>query len=275
MRLQNAPLVHVLAQVVFSPVLRFEDRLRAFRDAVHGAGFPWVLESFIHEVTVVANPEAAPVPSVSVRPRWDFLRADRRTGVTLTERLLVLQTTEYLSSGPFLEQLREVLAICAAAVGPELVERVGLRFTDVVRVARGERFSQFVQPGLLGFPFREAPALEARAVGLQSETVAQTPFGVFVVRSAVLPPGQLVPADLIPTTLVHPPIAPEYAETPGLALDFDHFVQFNQPPHNQQPFSFTPDGILEVIRGLHQGHRAAFEAAGTADAFERWGPWVD
>lgn len=275
MRLKNAPLVHVLAQVVFSPVLRFDEHVEAFREAVHEVGFPWVQQGFLHEVTVVAEAGAAPVPSVAVKHRWDYLSADRRTGVTLTDRAVVLQTTDYSSSAPFFAQLYRVLSACASIMGPEYVERVGLRFTDVVRVQRGERFSQYIQPGLLGFPWRETPRLGARGVGLRTESVAETSVGHFLVRSVVLPPKQVAPPDLNPTPLVFAPIQKELADQPALSLDFDHFVHYNQPPYSGgDPVRFDTDWVLDVVRRLHAGHREAFEAAGTKHAFEKWGPWV-
>lgn len=275
MRLDNAPLVHVLAQVVFSPVLRFEERLDAFREAIHGAGFPWVKQGFLHEVMVVAGHEAVPVPSVTVRPRLDYLSPDRRTGVTLTERTIALQTTAYTSSTPFWEQLGHVVSVCGNVFGPELIERIGLRFTDVVRVRRGERFSEYVQPGLLGFAWRDVPELEARGIGLRTETLAQTPYGAFMVRSAVLPPKQVVPPDLLPTLLAFPEIPEDVAEQPSLALDFDHFVELNEAPFNATPMLYSADGVVNVIRQLHSGHRAVFEAAATRHAFARWGPWIE
>jgi uncharacterized protein (TIGR04255 family) len=274
MRLQNAPLVHVLAQVVFSPLLRFEERVAAFREAVHEAGFPWVQQSFLHEVTVAAELGSAPVPSVVVKPRWDYVSADRRTGVTLTDSSVALQTTDYSSRAPFFAQLYRVLNACAATMGPEYVERIGLRFTDVVRVQRGERFSQYIHTGLLGFPWRDTPGLEARGVGLRTESVAETSVGHFLVRSVVLPPTQVVPPDLNPTPLVFAPIQKEVAEQPALSLDFDHFVHYNQPPHVGDPVRFDTDRVLDVVRRLHAGHREAFEAAGTEYAIKQWGPWV-
>lgn len=275
MRLQNAPLVHVLAQVVFSPILRFEERVEPFREAIHEVGFPWVQQSFLHEVTVVAEPESAPVPTVAVKPRWDYLSADRRAGVTLTERSLALQTTDYASSALFFAQLRQMLSVGVLTLGAGYVERIGLRFTDIVRVQRGERFSEYVHPGLLGFAWRDAPGLSARGVGLRTETVAETAVGHFLVRSAVLPPRQTVPPDLLPTMLVYKPILPELAEQPSLALDFDHYVQYNQPPHNiGGPLKFDPDEVIDVAERLHAGHREVFEAAGTEHAFKQWGPEV-
>lgn len=277
MRLQNAPLVHVLAQVVFSPILRFEERVDVFRESIHKAGFPWVQQSFLHEVTVVAEPESAPVPSVAVKPRWDYQSADRRAGVTLTERSVALQTTDYSSSAPFIRQLHDVLSACVDVFGHGLyVERIGLRFTDMVRVAPGERFSQYVDPGLVGFPWRKAPGLRGRGVTVRTETMAETAVGHFLVRSTVLPPRQVVPPDLLPTMLNFAPIRPEHADQPALALDFDHFIQLNQPPHNaREPLPLDPKRVLELVLQLHEGHREVFEAAGTEHAFKQWGPWVE
>lgn len=265
MRLQNAPLVHVLAQVVFSPVWELSERVKAFRAAIHPMGFPWVAEGQVHHVTVT---DQAP-PKVELRPRWDFLSADKTTGVTLTQEALVFQTTAYTSSAPFRDQLRDVLRALREVTGAEFVQRVGLRYIDLIRVAPGERFSEYVHHGLLGFPWREAPDLQARAIGLRTEAIAQTTVGIMAVRSAVLPPGQMVPSDLLPAVLRYPPPPEPQNGLPGLAVDFDHFVQFDETP-----LPFDADRIVEIVQQLRDGSRAAFEAAGTPYAFERWGPWI-
>jgi uncharacterized protein (TIGR04255 family) len=266
MQLQNAPLVHVLAQVVFSPIWELSERVKGFRPAIHSMGFPWVAEGQVHRVTVT---DQAP-PKVDLKPRWDFLSADKTTGIMLTEEALVLQTTAYTSSAPFRYRLHDVLRALREATDVEFVQRIGLRYIDLVRVAPGERFSQYVHPGLLGFPWRDAPDLQARAIGLRTEAIAQTAVGIMAVRSAVLPPGQMVPADLLPAVLRYPTLLEEsQTGLSGLALDFDHFVQFDETP-----LPFDVDRIVDIVHQLHGGSRAAFEAAGTPYALERWGPWI-
>ncbi|MCU0624881.1 MAG: TIGR04255 family protein [Gemmatimonadaceae bacterium] len=268
----------MLAQVAFSPIIRIEEHVEAFREALHAMGFPWAQAGLVQEFTFVAESGDTPKPPVvSSRPRWDYWTADRRTSVTLTERTLAVQTTDYSSREPFLRLFYDVVAAGAMAfAGAQLVvERLGLRFTDVVRVAPGERFSEYVDPGLLGFPWRAAPGLQARGAGLHTETLGQTAVGLFLIRSSVLPPGQIAPADLLSPGLLFPPVREEVAAQPALALDFDHFIPLTQPPFNgHPPMALDATAVLALVRHLHAGHREAFEAASTPHAKQRWGPEV-
>ena len=267
MQLENAPLVHVLVQVVFSPVWDIQERVTPFGRALQELDFPWVEPRQIHNVTVTDN---AP-PRVEIKERWDFLNPDRTTAVSLMDSMLVLQTATYTSGEPFRRQLQDILQVLATVAEVGFVERIGLRYIDVVRVRPGERFSEYVKPGLLAFPWREAEGLGARAFGIRTESLAHTAIGgVMGVRSSVLQPGQILPADLMPPILLYPAVPEAVAPLPALALDFDHYITFDQ-----SPFAFHPDQIVGVVRDLHAGHRAAFGAATTAHAIECWGPVIE
>jgi len=262
MRLANAPLVHVLAQVVFSPVPKLAEAVPELQTRLLDLDFPWMQAGSTQQITFGVNIE----PKVESQPRWDFLSPDRTTGVVLTENTLILQTTRYMSAGPFREQLAAVVQALYDVARPRLVERLGLRYIDLVRADEGESFEAYVHPGLLGFPFGAVAGLETTRQGLATNAAAATPAGLLAVRSTVVPPGQPVPADLLPSILAFPRTA--MSPRPALALDFDHFIQFTTP------FPFAPDAITDYMRKLRDASHAAFEAVGTPHAFTRWGPWI-
>lgn len=262
MRLENAPLVHVLAQVVFSPVPKLSEAIPDFQASMLDLDFPWVQQGTVQEITVIGE---AP-PKVESRPRWDFLSPDRSTGVLLTGNTLVLQTTRYTEAGPFRAQLEAVLLALYRAAAPRLVERLGLRYTDLVRLNANESFDQFVVPGMLGFPVALVPNLQSSLVGLVTQVIASTQVGVLAVRSSLVPPGQPVPSDLLPSPLQFPQEA--LSSSPALVLDFDHFAQFSRP------FEFEPASIGDYMRQLRDASHAAFLAVCTPFAIERWGPWT-
>ncbi|GJG85504.1 hypothetical protein tb265_06850 [Gemmatimonadetes bacterium T265] len=262
MRLANAPLVHVLAQVVFSPVPKFADTLPELQARLSALDFPWLQVGSTQQITFGVN---AP-PKIEVQPRWDFLNPDRTTGVVLTDTSLVLQTTRYTSAQPFRQRLADVVRAVHDVAGPRLVERLGLRYIDLVCTDEGESFEAYVHPGVLGFPFGGLGYPPTARQGLATNATAGTPVGLLVVRSSVVPPNQPVPADLLPTPLRYPPSA--MSPRPALALDFDHFAQF------ATPFPFATDAIISYMQQLRNASHAAFEAVGTAHAFTRWGPWI-
>lgn len=260
MRLRNAPLVHVLAEVRFSPVLSFEKYVPAIQDALRELGYPRLVEGTVQTVTVAAE---AP-PQVSIRPQWAFLQAEKTAGIVLSESSLVLHTTRYSTVEPFLEGLQRVVAVLSEVVRIDLVERIGMRYIDRILPDEDGDLGPFVVPGLVGFPMDDTGGLRA----LRTETAGRTADGVLVVRSVLLPPGQIVPPDLDPTPVVYPDA--EWHSVPALALDFDHYTAFET-----EVFLFDAELVVQHARKLHAALRRAFDVAVTPYAIERWGPWEE
>lgn len=265
MQLRNAPLVHALAQVVFTPVLSIAECIPAIQRLLIQEGFPRFWESVIQEVALTPGKPPSPV----VKRRWDFMDRDQHWGLVLTDSSLVLQTSKYPTVDPFLDRLRRAIDCIADTIRPALVERLGIRYIDLVQPDLGESFSQYVHSGLLGFPFRESPQLDAQLRGFQTQSVAGTNVGVLAIRSYLLPPNQFVPPDLQPTHLRYR--RPRKGSEPALALDFDHFTIFSGS--NSTPFDFEQSTIVNHVTRLHSTVRAAFDAIAQPYAIERWGPW--
>jgi uncharacterized protein (TIGR04255 family) len=258
MHLRNAPLVHVLAQVVFESVPGLSERIPTIQARFRELELLRLVEGFTHHVTVV---EGA-TPTVNTKRRWDFLDRDRNTGIALSESALVLHTTRYRSAEPFLELLRRGIEVLGETTEVALVDRIGLRYVDLVRPEPTERFDQYVRAGVLGFPFDDAD-VGATIRAMRTEGVATTPDGTLVIRSILLPPGQFVPADLASSPLAYPTTL-ESTRT-ALSLDFDHF--------SEETVDFNPAAVIDRMTRLRVALRRAFEVACTAHAFERWGPW--
>lgn len=267
MRLANAPLVHVLAQVVYSPVLNWMEYVPTIQERMIDLGFPRVQRG--EETVFQLAPGGA--PQQSVQQRFDFIDREQRTAFVLSESSFVLHTTDYVTAGPFLERLRQGLEVLQACMKVTLVERLGLRYIDLVQPHPGERFGEYVHPGLLGYPFRETPALQAKLGAFATQSVAQTPTGTLAIRSLVLPPGQYLPPDLNTGTLLRPPqVDPA---RPGLAVDFDHFTVFNAS--GATSLDFTPSAIISHLDQLHAALRTAFRAITSEHAISRWGGWEE
>lgn len=258
MRLRTAPLVHVLAEIRFSLVLGLEKHVPAIQDALRGRGYPRLVEGTIQTVTAVAGSP----PQVSIRPRWAFLSADRTTGIVLSDSSVVLHVTRYTTVEPFLESLGQIVDVLAEEAQIELVERIGMRYIDRVLPDADGDVSRLVVPGLVGFPMDALGTLG----GLRTETAGNTGEGVLVVRSMLLPPGQIVTPDLDPAPVVYADA--EKHNTPALGLDFDHYTVFEA-----EVVAFNSQHVVQHARSLHGALRRAFDAAVTPYAIERWGPW--
>lgn len=266
MRLENAPLVYVVAQVVFSPVLAIERQVPEFQERV-GVAFPRYRKGDVATVSLLGR-EAA-----ETSQQWEFADRSQHTGLVLTTSSVVLHTTSYTSREPFLRQLYEVLVVLGELL-PTLpvVERIGLRYVDLVRPEAEEPYGTYVHMGLLGFPFRDAPQLDARARGFLTQSVATTPTGVLAIRSGTLPAGRFLPPDL-DAGMLHPPaLRATTTARPGLAVDFDHFTVFDG---SSAIMDFSPDTLITHLTALHHTLRQAFDVIITPYALEQWGPWLD
>lgn len=268
MRLKSAPLVHVLAQVVFSPILSLERSLPELQERL-APEYPRFRESSVTTIPLTGG--AATAVPISVA-QWEFADRAQRTGIVLSKNSVVLQTTAYSSREAFFTRLYAILnTIRDFASSAPLVERIGLRYVDLVRPVGDEPYRTYVHMGLLGFPFRDSPHLHARSLGFLTQSVAKTNSGMLAIRSGTLPPGALLPPDLNPGML-QPALQPMPSERPGLAVDFDHFTVFDG---TTPAMDFDPEAILAHARLLHATLREAFDTIITPEALKRWGPWVN
>jgi uncharacterized protein (TIGR04255 family) len=258
LRLRNSPLVHVLAQVVFAPVLSMRDHIPAIQSQLRRAGLPRYQEHAIQTVLLSGG-----APEVASKRRWDFIDREAHLAVSLMEEAVVLQTSAYGTFEPFLDMLHCVLDSVAQESSPSLVERVGLRTIDIVHPKQGERLAEYLQPGLLGFPFEQIPESGGRPGGFRVESVSETTVGgVLAIRCYQLPPGQFLPPDLVPSPLEYPLWLQKL--TSAAALDFDHY--------SIRAFDFRTPDIIERLWDLHDVIGSALRRAVTEHAWSVWDP---
>lgn len=274
MRLRNAPLVHVLAQVTFPPVPDWAEREGELRAKLYNAGFQRYRPAEMREVTVEFPAQGAP-PAVQHRVASfaEFIERDERFAFQSGPSSFVLHSTGYRGFDHFLQLATRGLQLLGESMGVRLVDRIGLRYVDLIQVQDGERLSNFVSPGLLGFPFREARHLGVSQVAFMTHSAGITEIGTLAVRSMVLPPGRFVPQDLDIGGL-RPPGHVD-AKLPSLALDFDHYTIFSGPAASLPPLDYDVDRIGAHLQALHQTVRAAFDAVVTEHAISTWGGWED
>lgn len=262
MQLRNAPLVHVIAQVVFSPVLAIAEQVPSIQSKLIARGFPRFSQASFQEIVFTGANPAAAVP----RTRWYFSNPSQRSTIVLTDTSLTLHTTEYGDHGPFLDLLRDLTQILRETAPVSLLERIGLRYIDLIRPRDGERFGMYVHEGLLGYPFRESTGLEAVTKGFATQSVAETPLGTLAIRSVVVPAGLPVPPDIESVPIQYPERS--LSSESALAVDFDHYTVFAT-----EPLPFDAEVIISRATELHSTLSVAFKTIVTDHAIEVWGPW--
>jgi uncharacterized protein (TIGR04255 family) len=257
--LERAPLVYVVAQVKFSTVENIAKSIPDFQDKVRKNGYPRMTAG--HLTSLTFSPQSA-VPEMLNSPRWDFHDRERRAGLVLTKDAISIHVTNYSNFDEFCKRVKAALDILDETVGPALIERLGLRYVDLVRLEDGRHFYEYVNGGLLGITDRKVEAIKSSCM---VNYVAETEIGILAVRSLQRADGQIFPPDLHPMTLTQPVAAIPLGEK-FLTLDFDHYSDFQS-----SPMEFSSAKVADRLWRLHDNITLAFLASTTSVALSEWG----
>jgi len=260
-KLKDTPLVHVLAQVRFTPVFGLKDRIQAVQARLRACDFPRYDQTTIQNLVIEAGGQAMRLDPVA---RYDFLNRDKTEGVVLTSDFVLVHTNKYSTYEEFDNRLRQVLTIVNAEVTPDLVERIGIRYVDLVRLDPGESFTQYLAPGLLGYAFESTQAsLEIEGAASRMESIAKTASGSqLAVRCFQRADGTILPPDLWPTVLNYEGRTIPAGELVTI-LDIDH--------SSTQPVDFEVDPVADALAALHDKTDITFRGAVTPYALQKWG----
>ena len=233
--LGKQPLVLVLCQVRFSPVRKMADYIPAIQEEFRRHGFPIERAGKIQQLII--TPAGA---QAIEQERWEYLTKDERWSVTVLQDSVVLQTTAYEKFEGFAERLEQ--AVRTVLVKTEqnqfgLVQRVGLRYVNLVQPREGEDFRLYLRQGFHGVAdevFRSrSHRLHIESVG---HTAVGTGEGTMIVRVAQNDRGFDLPPDLVGAAPKH-----ESRARPGeliTLVDMDHFIEGK----------FDPDASWVVAR---------------------------
>ena len=148
-RLTNAPLVTVLAQLRFPGslgVLLGDDPVARFAGAFADEGYPLIERG--QQMSLELSPQG--VKTVPAGNLWSMLTADRRWQVSLTPEFVTLTTGSYSHRDDFLERLVRVVDVLSTALPVPGVSRVGYRYINRVPGLTGEQIQPLVRGALHG-----------------------------------------------------------------------------------------------------------------------------
>ena len=261
--LSAQPLVLVLGQVRFSPVRQMERYISAIQDTFRRTGFPIEQAGKVHQVTFGPG-SSAPVQMVE-RQRWEYRNREETWSVLVTEDSVILQTTAYTRFEEFAERLRLAVSTVLAESehdGFGVVQRVGLRYIDVVRPSVGNGFRFYLRPGLHGVPDEVfQPGRHLLHVESRGETVIGRQPGTMIVRIVQNNQGHSLPPDLMAA-------APKYSSRaePGelvTLIDMDHYVEGTFDPDSAQVIARAYEMHDHIVETFH-------DHVVTRDAIEEW-----
>jgi uncharacterized protein (TIGR04255 family) len=250
-------LVYVVAQVRFSAVESIPKYIPAIQDEFRKQ-FPRFTKGEMQNVRI--SPTAP--PEISVVPRFEFQNKERTCGIVVQSDSVAVHVSRYSSFDLFCSSLQYVLDTVHSVVTLGLIDRIGLRYVDVVRPSEGEELGQYLHRGLLGLNDADVGVRRSMRMSVyQGETEA----GTLRFRLAQRNDGGFLPPDVEPSPLSHeqPDVQPGEIVT---LLDFDHFREFTK-----EPLDFSTDVVLGYLWRLHDNADLAFRAAVTEHALSAWG----
>jgi len=256
--MSDSPLVYMLGQVTFPTILKMEAYIPSIQEKLRKSGFPGYEESMANTITI--NREKNSITSADTT-RWDFFDKEKSTGIILNGKSISIHTTNYDSFERIIDKLDYVLKAIQEIVDITLVERVGLRYVNMVTPDNDEAFEDYLKTGLMGFPFNNEITSEPDKALLRSESIAKTSCGVLAIRCIKSNQGEYVSPDLMPINLKITQ-KPENGEMVAF-LDFDHFSVGSQ--------DFDVDSLIDGFWNLHKIISVAFLSSIQDYAIKKWG----
>ncbi len=258
-QLPNAPLIYVLAQVVFTRVPKMGSHWEDFHQAIFDR-YPNAVTEQVRQIQLQDGDDAM----ASNLVRWSMFDQEKREGVILASESLILHTTSYTTSENFISRLEFVLTKLADIL-PENVEvnRLGLRYVDLLLPSEGLPVDEQVSGKLGSISLDEAGC---DFLKLEEVTRYRTPEnGDLVIRHRQSVDADILPGDLFPTHLVQAPLLerkkPEEGVTAGL-IDYDHYVHLES--------EFNPSVIIAKFKAMHTTSSNAFKMTTTPEARQLW-----
>ena len=222
--------------------------------SLRNSGFPRFEEGRAHEIILRAGLQ----PEIREHPRWEFQNKERSTGIIVMQNAIVLHTNSYDTFDHFAKSLRFALDVIGDAVKPALVERLGLRYVDLIRSEARDPWTAYLKEGLHGL----SPKAIGMTEGLQRhETIGTTKAGQLIVRCVQSANGSFLPADLSPSTLDYGKLTVPTGEVVTL-LDLDHFTGVGR--------DYNVDQVMDAMWGLHENLDLTFREAVTEHAMKKW-----
>ncbi len=257
--LSNSPLVLVLAQVRFSPIKKIADYIPVIQEDLRRHDFPLFKEDVVRQVSL--GPRG---PEIRERPQWLFQDREEQWTMLLNEDGLVLQTTAYDRFEGFAIKLEKTLATTLSSTEHDqfgVIQRIGLRYIDVVEPKAGQDFRHYLQPGFHGAT--DAAFIDGNRLHLENrgQTMVDDMRGTMVIRIMQNDGGYLLPPDLMPGVHTHSAkTAPGKLRT---LIDMDHYIESNLDPKTSL--------VLERAYTMHDHLIETFyDSVVTKEACEVW-----
>jgi uncharacterized protein (TIGR04255 family) len=251
--LSRSPLLVVLAQVRFSPILQMDKFIPAIQERLRGEGFPKFQAIQSTTIQIPAMPTAIQNPTTY----WEFMDRDETKSIVVGTESVAFTVTEYSTFENFRSGLQIALLVIHEAVKLPLQTRTGLRYTNLVIPKEGKQVSDYVRPEILGL---SEDKLSLQRLGYGSELVCKSNVGSFIFRCGYRTKGPVLPPDL--QLLRLKPKKPLFLDSEFCVLDLDHSIE--------EETDFNLEITSARFDDLHDLLDRSFRAAVTPEALSEW-----
>ena len=229
--LSQQPLALVLGQVKFSPIRQMDGYIAKIQEQFRRNEFPVERAGKIQQITF--GPGAGGPVQVIEQDRWEYRTRDETWSVLVTQDGVVLQTTAYEKFEGFADRLQRAVQTVFATTEHDrlgVVQRVGLRYIDVVQPREGEDFRAYIRPGLHGAADEVfSPGSHRLHVESRGRTRVGEVDGTMVLRVVQNDQGLSLPPDLIGGAPKH--AARAKAGELITLIDMDHYIEGTFDPN--------------------------------------------
>jgi uncharacterized protein (TIGR04255 family) len=250
--LEHAPLVLVLCEIRFSPVLAIDQHVPAIQDHLRNNDFPDYSVITQQQIQFGAGGGVQLQPSL----RWSFASADKKRVMTLTTSSIALQVTDYRTFEDFQEPLRLVVDVLSREVQPSYADRIGLRYVDAV-VDVGSDLTGIFTEAVTTFSPEE---LGVDSLLSSQQILARSAVGQLLIRM-----NQVENTSILPPDLVTPDFPELGAAKPGIHAILD----IDSSDESRTAFNF--EAIEPRLWSVHGPAITAFWKSVRPEAKKKWG----
>jgi uncharacterized protein (TIGR04255 family) len=254
LHLSQSPLLLVLAQVRFSPILQMDKFIPEIQERLRSQGFPK-----FQAATEATSIQIPGMPALSQNPtvHWEFMDPEGRKSIVVGTESVAFTVTDYSTFEDFRVGLQIALLTVHEAVKLPLRTRVGLRYIDLLIPKEGKEVSDYVRLEILGLLKDKLPLQRLAYV---SQLLCESKIGKFILRCTHQIGGSVLPPDLQLLRLTVK--KPLLLNQEFCVLDFDHFLE------EQSEFDLAT--VSTDFNSLHDVLDQGFRAVVTPEALKEW-----
>jgi len=254
-RLAKPPIVYAICQIRF-PTVGAIDENRA--GAIHSG----LREQYPHRTpqNIVELPMLSPgaTQTPTLRQAWFLYDRRKTSGYVIEPANFAYRTTAYIDFEHFVAEAMRGLRRTIEVLGPALIDRIGLRFVDLIEGSSTSSLDRFLEPPLLGYK----PHIEGFKPQINQQIVAgKTAQGDILFRFSRARHTASVPAELMDPTING--LRVPQTDQESAIIDIDHFK-------DNTDLDPKPEELESFIRELQGPMSTLFKDAVTPFACEQW-----